>query len=591
LSRRVRKRHHADRPSDEFPGFSDVREIGGGAFATVYRAVEAGTERPVALKLLKVGGMNPRLVESFEREVRALAAVSSHPNIVTLYRALTTADGRPTLVLELCRGSFAQRVRAGGPLDAPTAVSIGVKIAGALETAHRAGFLHRDMKPQNVLETQFGEPALADFGVAALQAAAQSTEGVFGFTTLHAPPEILEGHALSPATDVYGLASTLYQLLTGRAPFSTFEGEAPASVILRILRDPAAPLTAPNVPIGLSDLLAAALDKDPARRPADAAGFAEALRAVEAGSGWPLTPYVVWGDRSGVAGAAVGASAGEAAGSGAPRAVPAEAPATPAGAGATPATPAAAAPPTPPAVPAPAPAVEPAPASPASPASPAPNAPASPSVVTPQAGPRRLLLPQARGGAGRPEAARPTTPAPPPPVEPTRAAPVAVEPVAVEPVASAPAGPPPAAPLPVVPVPTAPPAPAAAPLVARPPAFAAPGAAPDGATPPFDEPPPVPPGWAAPRPRGASGPLVADSGAPGRAAGSGPAPTVWDTPAGRQESVYERTVLPQLGPSTAPEAAPAAAAGRQLPLWAIITSAAVTVVIVLVVILALVGVL
>ena len=104
------------------------------------------------------------------------------------------------------------------------------------------------MKPHNILVTQFGEPALGDFGVAALQASAQATAGVFGFTTLHAAPEMLEGHHLSPATDVYGLASTMYQLLTGSAPFATFDNEAPASVILRIIRDPVRPLRADEHP-------------------------------------------------------------------------------------------------------------------------------------------------------------------------------------------------------------------------------------------------------------------------------------------------------------------------------------------------------
>ncbi len=183
------------------------------------------------------------------------------------------------LVLELCRESLAQQVRRAGPLPGPGRwPAIGIKIAGALETAHRHGFLHRDMKPQNILVTQFGEPALGDFGVAALQASAQATAGVFGFTTLHAAPEILEGHHLSPATDVYGLASTMYQLLTGLAPFATFDNEAPASVILRIIRDPVRPLRSEDIPIGLSDLLEAALAKTPDGRPPTAVGFAEALQ-------------------------------------------------------------------------------------------------------------------------------------------------------------------------------------------------------------------------------------------------------------------------------------------------------------------------
>ncbi len=300
-----------DRPatSTVLPGYRDVAEIGGGAFATVYRAVESDTGRPVALKILRVDSIHRHLTETFAQEVHALAQVSDHPNIVTLYRPLTTPDGRPALVLELCRGSLAEQLRQSGPLDAASVTSIGIKIAGALETAHRHGFLHRDMKPQNILVTQFGEPALGDFGVAALQASAQATAGVFGFTTLHAAPEILEGRRLSPATDVYGLASTMYQLLTGLAPFATFDNEAPASVILRIIRDPVQPLQSADIPISLSDLLESALAKEADARPGSAAAFAQALVAIEAAAGWSPTAYVAWGDDTLAPAGAVAAAA------------------------------------------------------------------------------------------------------------------------------------------------------------------------------------------------------------------------------------------------------------------------------------------
>ena len=220
--------------------------------------------------------------------------MSHHPNIVTLYRPTATPDGRPVFVLELCRGSLSEQLRRDGPLNASDVTRVGIKIAGALETAHRRGFLHRDMKPQNILVTQFGEPALGDFGGAALQASAQATAGVFGFTTLHAAPEILQGQHLSPATDVYGLASTMYQLLSGQAPFAAFDNEAPASVILRIIRDSVRPLRSDAIPLGLSDLLEAALAKDPGRRPQRAAGFATALAEVEVANGWPQTTCLVW---------------------------------------------------------------------------------------------------------------------------------------------------------------------------------------------------------------------------------------------------------------------------------------------------------
>lgn len=292
----VRRKAKADSSPSLLPGYTHLSEIGGGAFATVYRAMEVETGREVALKVLKVDTVHPHLVETFEREIHALAKVSDHPNIVTLYRPLQTPDGRPVLVLELCHHSLSGQIRSQGPLGPEEATRVGIKIAGALETAHRSGFLHRDMKPQNILVTGFGEPALADFGVAALQASAQATVGVFGFTTLHAAPEMLEGHHLSPATDVYGLASTMYQLLAGRAPFAAFDNEAPASVILRILRDPVRPLYSEGIPLALSDLLEASLSKEPEGRPRSALDFAVLLQAVEAAEGWGPTAYVAWGE-------------------------------------------------------------------------------------------------------------------------------------------------------------------------------------------------------------------------------------------------------------------------------------------------------
>ena len=357
-------------------------EIGGGAFATVYRATEIDTGRPVALKILKIDTVHPRLIEAFSRETQALAMVSDHPNIVTLYRPLTTPDGRPVLVLELCRESLAQQLRRDGPLPAPTVTTVGIKISGALETAHRHGFLHRDMKPQNILATQFGEPALGDFGVAALQASAQATAGVFGFTTLHAAPEMLEGHHLSPATDVYGLASTMYQLLTGSAPFAAFDNEAPASVILRIIRDPVRPLRSDDIPIGLSDLLEAALSKDPGQRPGSAVEFADGLVAVAAGAGWPPTSYVAFGQGGPVSppdrAVRPGPAAEPAAAAGPIPPVPPAPPAAAAGQipPVSPAPPAAAAGPSPPVSPAP-PAAAAGPIQPVSPAPPVLAAPRS----------------------------------------------------------------------------------------------------------------------------------------------------------------------------------------------------------------------
>jgi serine/threonine protein kinase len=292
--RRRQYRHH-DSPG-LLPGYTHLAEIGGSTFATVYRATEADTGRNVALKVVKADSVHDHLRETFDQEIRALGKVSDHPNIVTLYRAVTTADGRPVLVLELCRESIADQVERRGLLDPADVVGVGIKIAGALETAHRRGFLHRNMKPDNILVTHFGEPALADFGVAGLEVSVPANGGRFGLSNIHLAPEVLEGNRLSPATDVYGLASTLYELLSGLAPFAAFDDEAPASVILRIIRDQVRPLRLPSVPLALSDLLVEALAKAQEDRPQSALEFARSLQEVEARAGWPPTSYSVWGD-------------------------------------------------------------------------------------------------------------------------------------------------------------------------------------------------------------------------------------------------------------------------------------------------------
>ena len=277
-----------------FPGYGSVVEIASGALARVYRAVELGTSRPVALKLLRLGDASQSALEPLDEQLDMLTLLSKHPNITTLYRTFFTPEGLPVLVTELCRESLAQRLARTGPLPAATVVPIAIKIAGALETAHKAGLVHGDVKPENILISAVGEPLLGDLGLASLQAAAEPMEHLAGEITVHTAPEAFEEAPVTPAVDVYGLASTMYLLLLGRGPFVTFPGEEPASIILRLLRDPAPRPPLGSMPIALADLLEAALAKDPAARPASAAEFAGSLRSIEEASGWPPTVYIVW---------------------------------------------------------------------------------------------------------------------------------------------------------------------------------------------------------------------------------------------------------------------------------------------------------
>ena len=275
---------------DPFDGFEDVEPIGSGAFAQVYRATNAYTGQPVALKVLEVEASKRLDTAAFELEARALGTVNDHPNIVTLHQAVVRPSQPPILVMELCRGSYADRLAREGPLPVRDVVDIGVKLCGALETAHRAGILHRDLKPQNLLISRYNEPALADFGVAALRdAAAGSGSPLSGLTLLHAAPEVLLGHPATASSDVYGLVSTLFELLMGHAPYFITADEDPAIVQRRILTDRAPELQAPGANRQLVALFVDALDRDAAARPATALDLAQQLRLIQHEEGWPVT--------------------------------------------------------------------------------------------------------------------------------------------------------------------------------------------------------------------------------------------------------------------------------------------------------------
>ncbi len=135
---RGRKSATASAGATTFPGYANVGELASGAFATVYRAVELGTGRPVALKVLRVADASPHLVEVFEKELGALALLSNHPNVTTLYGTFSTPEGRPVLVLELCRESLAHRVRQNGTLPARARLSRSVSRSPGLSRRRTA---------------------------------------------------------------------------------------------------------------------------------------------------------------------------------------------------------------------------------------------------------------------------------------------------------------------------------------------------------------------------------------------------------------------------------------------------------------------
>ncbi|MCX4094390.1 serine/threonine-protein kinase [Nocardia sp. alder85J] len=278
-------------------GFDAPEEIGRGGFGVVYRCREPALERVVAVKLLtsEVGG-DERV--RFVREQQALGRLSGHPHIVQILHIDITATGRPYLVMPFyARGSLDRLLRVSGPLRWPDAVSLGVKTAGALAAAHARGIVHRDVKPGNILLTDYGEPQLSDFGIARfgddITATSALVHGTPGFTA----PEVLRGATPTPAADVYGLAATLFCLLSGHSP-AWRQGSGPlrdipaAEVARRVAAAPPN-LREHDVPEVVCAALESALATDPRDRPGTASEFGERLRAAQRDTGQPVDVMAV----------------------------------------------------------------------------------------------------------------------------------------------------------------------------------------------------------------------------------------------------------------------------------------------------------
>ena len=159
-------------------GFADAEEIGRGGFGIVYRCRQVALERTVAVKVLTAELDENR--ERFLREQRAMGRLTGHPNIVGVLQVGETQSGYAYLVMQYHRqGSIEARIRRLGPLRADEVLRLGVKMAGALETAHRVGIVHRDVKPANILLTDYGELALSDFGIAHISDGFKTATGTF----------------------------------------------------------------------------------------------------------------------------------------------------------------------------------------------------------------------------------------------------------------------------------------------------------------------------------------------------------------------------------------------------------------------------
>ena len=276
------------------PGLAYIRPVGSGGFADVFLYEQDMPRRHVAVKVLPSDVRDADLIRMFNAEADVLAHLSAHPSIVTVYQAGISAEGRPYIVMEYCPGSLSQRYRVER-IPVPEVLVIGVKMASALESAHRAGLVHRDVKPSNILVTSFGAPVLADFGISSSLARTSADQMLAMSVPWSAPEVIAEDTSGTVASEVWGLGATVYSLLAGRSPFERLErGQNTREHLRRRIARAAYPrITRADVPDELQDVLAQAMSKSPRDRHASALAFGEALRSVQALIGEQQTPLEV----------------------------------------------------------------------------------------------------------------------------------------------------------------------------------------------------------------------------------------------------------------------------------------------------------
>jgi eukaryotic-like serine/threonine-protein kinase len=251
-----------------------LEPLGRGAMSSVWLAQDDELERRVAVKMLAQSADRDR----FEREARAVAALS-HPNICSLYD-YGEADGRPYMVLEyLPNGSLEERLK-DGPLPDQETTRLAAEMAAGLAHAHERGLVHRDLKPANVLFDAEDRAKIADFGIARMGGSGTLTEaGTVLGTASYISPEQASGQPAGPASDVYSFGVILFRMLTGRLPFVSTN----AMELVRMHRDDPPPSVADfraDAPVRLESLVAAALAKDPADRPADGGALLRELRGA-----------------------------------------------------------------------------------------------------------------------------------------------------------------------------------------------------------------------------------------------------------------------------------------------------------------------
>jgi len=264
--------------------------IGSGGMAMVYEGLDMLLERRVAVKVLRQRfAGDPEFLERFQREARA-AANLDHPNIVTVFDVGRDGD-RHYIVMEYVDGQDLKTlIRQRSRLDVAQAVDIATQVSRGVGHAHQAGFIHRDIKPQNVLITQEGSAKVVDFGIArALSESGLTDSDTVWGSPIYFAPEQAAGEKPTPASDVYSIGVVMYEMLAGSPPF---RADNPTALAMKHLREEPPPLATrnPQVPPRLEWIVRKVLSKEPAARYRTAEQLAHVLEdyrlQVEQPTGW-----------------------------------------------------------------------------------------------------------------------------------------------------------------------------------------------------------------------------------------------------------------------------------------------------------------
>jgi serine/threonine-protein kinase len=274
----------SDRPNEAGTGYVIRNRLGSGGFGTVFRAFDMDAGRDVALKRIHIGslydvGERQRLVASAKAELEAAAAIR-HPGVVRVFAVGTEPNGDFYVVQEFVNGEGLLTIMTRpGEKGAAEVVPFLLRIAQALEALHRAGVVHRDLKPGNIIVKSGWQPVLVDFGIAHVPSRAEVAKENLG-TLQYTAPEQAAGEPAEAAADLYALGVIAYQWLTGKLPL-----DVPADVdaaVKMLRREEPVPLrkARPDLPRALTDLVDQLLEKRPKKRPASAAEVAERLQPL-----------------------------------------------------------------------------------------------------------------------------------------------------------------------------------------------------------------------------------------------------------------------------------------------------------------------